>query len=192
MSLKKENKVESTEPTQEQVKTEPVQENVEKQQDPLMEMTDLLKRTQANFENYRKQTEKRVEDIRLMASRNIISQLLPVIDNFELAIKSGSNNVQNNELVKGIELIYSQFFTILEDNGVKAIESEGKKFDPYLHEALIKVESMLPENVVVEELQKGFTLNNVVIRHAKVKLSSGKKLEVKEENKNENNNQGGQ
>ena len=159
------------------------------QQDLLAEMKDLLQRTQANFENYRKQTEKRVEDIRLMASKDIILQLLPVIDNFELALKSADTNPNTDDFLSGIELIYSQLFSLLEDRGVSIIKK--KQFDPFYHEALMKVDSKLPENTIVEELQKGFILNDRVIRHAKVKISSGickEDRECKNNNSEENKN----
>ncbi len=97
--------------------------------DELTEMKDLLQRTQANFENYRKQVEKRVEEIQDTAAKEVILQLLPVLDNLELALKSTDKNLV--ELKKGIELIYSQLFSILENQGVKVIEA--KKFDPYFH-----------------------------------------------------------
>lgn len=139
----------------------------------LEEITDLTKRTQANFENYRKQVEKRVEEIQDLAAKDLILQLLPVLDNLELALESVDKNLV--EFRKGIELIYSQLFSILEAQGVKVIEA--KKFDPYFHEPLLKVESEAPENSILEEFQKGFMLNNRVIRHAKVKLSAGKKKE---------------
>lgn len=142
--------------------------------DELTEMKDLLQRTQANFENYRKQVEKRVEEIRDMAAKDVILQLLPVLDNLELALKSGDKNLV--EFREGIELIYSQLFSILENQGVKVIEAQ--KFDPYLHEPLLKVESEAPENSILEEFQKGFMLNNKIIRHAKVKLSAGMKKTV--------------
>ncbi len=143
--------------------------------DRLAEVTDLLQRTQANFENYRKQTEKRVEEIRKMASKDMILQILPVLDNFELALKNSENK---EEFIKGVELIYSQLFSMLENNGVKIINAE-KEFDPFYHEALMKVDSELSENQIVEEFQKGFTLNDKVIRHSKVKVSSGKKPNCK-------------
>lgn len=139
----------------------------------LAEMTDLLKRTQANFENYRKQQEKRIEEIQQFASRDIIVQLLPLLDNFELALKN--NNCSKEDLAKGIELIYAQLFETLEQNGVKTIITADQNFDPYLHEALLKIPSEQPENRILEELQKGFTLHDKVIRHAKVKLSAGQK-----------------
>ena len=139
------------------------------------ELLDLLKRTQANFENYRKQTEKRIEEIRSMASQNIILQVFPILDNFELAFKAAPKNEQNKELLQGMELIYAQLFSILENNGIKIIQTKDQKFDPYQHEALIKEPSEKPENTILEEFQKGYTLNDRVIRHAKVKISSGKK-----------------
>ncbi|MBT3297463.1 nucleotide exchange factor GrpE [archaeon] len=144
--------------------------------DPLTEVTELLQRTQANFENYRKQTEKRVEEIRKMASKDVILQVLPVLDNFELALK---NSEKNEEFMKGIELIYSQLVSVLENNGVKIINTD-KNFDPFYHEALMKVDSDLSENKIIEEFQKGYILNDKVIRHSKVKVSSGKKPKCKE------------
>jgi len=153
----------------------------ESKQKLLVDMKNLLQRTQANFENYRKQTEKRVEEIRLMAAKDIIVQILPVLDNFELALKSNNDHTSectNETFTEGVELIYSQFFSVLENNGVSVMDKT--KFDPFYHEALMKIDSKLPENTIVEELQKGFILNDKVIRHAKVKISSGICKEDKE------------
>lgn len=136
------------------------------------ELKELLQRTQANFENYRKQMEKRFQEIRNMAARKIILQILPVIDNFELALKQEQ---KGEEFVKGMELIYSQLNDILEHNQIKIIETKQQRFDPYLHEALLKVDSEQPEDQILEEFQRGFTLQGEVIRHAKVKVSSGKR-----------------
>ena len=141
--------------------------------DPLAEMTELLKRTQANFENYRKQQEKRIEEIKSLAAKEIILQVIPVLDNFDLALKNSSINPQ--EFIKGVELIYSQLLEVLENNGVKPILTENQTFDPFYHEALMRVDSEFPVNTILEEWQKGFTLHNKVIRHAKVKISVGKK-----------------
>ncbi len=147
--------------------------------DPLQEMTDLLKRTQANFENYRKQTEKRVEDIKLTAAKDVILQLLPILDNFQLAIGSAEKNIEKNpqaqDLLKGIELIYAQFNELLEKNDVHPLHTQHQLFSPYHHEALMKVPSELPENTIIEEFQRGYTLHGQVIRHARVKISAGKK-----------------
>ena len=142
-----------------------------KKKEDSAEIKDLLLRTQANFENYRKQTEKRIEEIRQMASRNLIIQLLPVLDNFELALKTA--NTQNKDFLQGIELIYSQLNSVLSENGVKKIE-EKKMFDPNFHEALMKIESDQPEETILETLQNGYTLHDKMIRVARVKISAGK------------------
>jgi molecular chaperone GrpE len=147
--------------------------NEENKNNKLLEMKDLLQRKQAELENYRKQVDKRFIEIRELANRDIILQLLPIIDNFELALKFDDGHTSEKTFVEGVELIYSQFFSMLENNGVKMIEKE--EFNPYYHEALMKVESNLPENTIIEVLQKGFTLHNKVIRPARVKLSAGKK-----------------
>ena len=148
----------------------PVEQSLSPEQQ-LQELKELLQRTQANFENYRKQMEKRFEEIQQFAAKSIIMELLPILDNFELALKHAQNHA---DFSKGMELIYSQLLTLLEDNGVKAFSSAGQRYDPYVHEALLKVDSDLPENTVVEEFQKGYTLHTKVIRHARVKISSGK------------------
>ncbi|MBU1643697.1 MAG: nucleotide exchange factor GrpE [Nanoarchaeota archaeon] len=146
------------------------------------EMKELLQRTQANFENYRKQTEKRIEEIKQIAAKEIIVELLSIVDNFELALKNIGCNEVPKEFKEGIELIYSQLMNILKDRNIKKIPAEGENFNPHFHEALMKVEANLPENKILEVFQDGFTLNGKVLRHAKVKISSGKK---NTENKNE-------
>ncbi|MBI2668578.1 nucleotide exchange factor GrpE [Candidatus Woesearchaeota archaeon] len=159
----------------------------EPQADPVQEMKELLQRTQANFENYRKQMEKRMEELRQTAAKEIIMQLLPVIDNFELALKNAHTNT--NDIVQGVQLIYSQLISMLEEQGVQPINVEHKLFDPYLHEPLLKVESDLPANTIIEELQKGYTLHGAVLRHTKVKLSAGRKNPIQENTKNKTDNQ---
>jgi molecular chaperone GrpE (heat shock protein) len=137
----------------------------------LGEITELLQRNQASFDNYRKQTEKRIQDILQLASRDVIVQMLPVMDNLQLALDNAQKHENHQEFIEGVALINSQLNTMLRDNGVKEIEA--KKFDPYFHEALMKIESDLPENEIIEVMQRGFTLNDQVIRHARVKLSAG-------------------
>ncbi|PIN76568.1 nucleotide exchange factor GrpE [Candidatus Woesearchaeota archaeon CG10_big_fil_rev_8_21_14_0_10_36_11] len=146
---------------------------IQPENDPMGEMRELLQRTQAQFENYRKQTEKRVIEMEQMASKQIIEQFLPIIDNLELALKNKCD--AKDEFVQGIELIYAQLKTLLADNGIETIKTTNELFDPYFHEALMKVESETPENTIVEEFQKGFMLHGHVIRHAKVTISAGKK-----------------
>jgi len=103
------------------------------------ELTDLLKRTQANFENYRKQMQSYSEEIKKMAARDVVLQLLPVLDNFELALKTVAKKEAAKDLVSGMELIYSQLMKVLQDNQVVQLDTQGQDFDPYYHEALMKI-----------------------------------------------------
>jgi len=148
-------------------KTGKEQDELQVSKDNIVELTDTLKRIQAEFENYKKRTEKEQEDFKKYSDKELIKKLLPIIDNFELAFQ---NNSKNEDFIKGVELIYSQLFQILEEKGLKSIKAVGEKFDPYKHEALL-IEKSNKENIVLEELQKGYTLNDRVIRHTKVKVS---------------------
>ncbi len=136
----------------------------------IKDLTETLQRLQAEFENFKKQVDKRNPEMEKMASKKIVLELLPVLDSFELALKNKDNS---KECVKGIELVYSQLFSILEKEGLKPIKAMGEKFDPYKHEALLKEESKEEEDVVIDEIQKGYTLNSQIIRFSKVKLSKG-------------------
>ncbi len=148
----------------------------ETQQSPSYdELKDLLLRTQANFENYRKQMEKRMDELKQMAGKDILVQLLPIIDEFQLALRSMNENTSTQDMMKGMELLYAQLNALLEHNNVQPIPTESVPFDPYYHEALMKVVSHLPENTILEEFQKGYTLQGKVLRHARVKLSAGEK-----------------
>lgn len=129
------------------------------------ELTNDLKRLQAEFENYRKRIERDRELEKTQAKKEIILKLLGVLDNFELALKAG----QTGEFAKGIELIYAQLLSALESEGLKVIPT--KKFDPQYHEALLMEENEKENGTILEVLQKGYTLKGIVIRHAKVKLS---------------------
>ncbi|MBN2112371.1 nucleotide exchange factor GrpE [Candidatus Woesearchaeota archaeon] len=163
---KQENKKTAEEKTQEP----------EKPKDSTKELIETLQRVQADFENYKKRVEKEKKEFTKIACSGIISEILPILDTFELALK---NTDDKEEFTKGVEMIYSQLFSTLEKIGLKPIESEGKKFDPYLHEALMQEESDKEEGTVIEEFQKGYLLNGKVIRHSKVKIS--KKKEAKDD-----------
>lgn len=155
----------------------PLPEQSEQKAAPLTieELTDLLKRTQANFENYRKQMQTHIEEIKKMASRDIVVQLLPVIDNFELALKNVSvKNELAEEFIGGMRLIGTQLMKVLEENGVIPMETIGKKFDPYYHEALMKVSTDKDQDTIREEFQKGYLMQGKVLRHAKVKVGAEK------------------
>ncbi len=153
-----------------QAEEECCEKNTEEQ---LAELTDLLKRTQANFENYRKQIEKRMEEQQLFATRSLLMDILPVIDTFDLALKNSPS--------KELELIYTQMQGVLKQQGVEAWETDGTLFDPLYHEALLKEESDLPEGTILETYQRCFTLHGKVLRHARVKISAGKTTTEKTE-----------
>src|SRR3989344_1868325 len=122
------------------------------------ELTDLLQRTHANFQNYRKQMQLQIEDIKKMSARDIILQILPVLDNFELALKNMPDEVgngKNKDFVQGMELIYAQLLELTQNNNVVAIETKDKDFDPYYHEALMKVPSEVPENKINNQNKNG-------------------------------------
>jgi molecular chaperone GrpE len=137
----------------------------------LAELKDTLQHLQAEFENYRKRCDRENEQFVLRANEGITKKLLPILDNFELAMNS---KAEKEELQKGMELIYSQLFDALECSGLQRIECVGKKFDPYLHEALLCEENKAEPGVVIDELQKGYMLNDKVLRHSKVKISKAK------------------
>ena len=132
------------------------------------DLTESLQRLQAEFENFKKRTEKEKLDFCKYAEKDLITNLLPILDNFELAL---NNTQEGSEFIKGIELIYAQLVSELEKKGLEKIESLGQKFDPYKHEALMQEESKEKEGTILEELQKGYQLNNLIIRTAKVKVS---------------------
>ncbi|MBS3133029.1 nucleotide exchange factor GrpE [Candidatus Woesearchaeota archaeon] len=136
---------------------------------------DALQRLQAEFENYKKRCEKENAAFRKYANAELVKSMLPLLDSFEMALK---NTADKEKFVKGVELIYAQLYSMLEDYGLKRIEANGKQFDPYKHEVLLQEESE-KDGVVLEELQKGYLLDDAVIRHSKVKV--GKKREVEEE-----------
>jgi molecular chaperone GrpE len=148
-------------------------ETVESVEGPTVdELTLMLKRVQADFENYRKQQDKRMEDFRFILKRENLTKILPVIDNFSLALKNTSNP---GEFTKGIELIYAQFQDFLKDNGVCIVSYDA--YNPELHEALMKVDNESKENTILEVFQDGYMLDGRVLRPAKVKVSNGDKNE---------------
>jgi molecular chaperone GrpE len=134
------------------------------------ELLNDLKRLQAEFDNYRRREAENKKNSAKLANEGLVESLLSVVDNFQLAIKAAEN--QNSR--QGIELIYSQLMDILGDSGLEEIQTEGK-FDPELHEAMMKEQSDEEENSILEVFQQGYKFNGKVLRHAKVKVSGGKK-----------------
>jgi len=142
----------------------------DEKEDKIKDLTETLQRLQAEFDNYRKRVEKEKCEFVKYSKAEIISKILPTLDSFELALK----NKKGESFEKGVELIFSQLYQILEHEGLKPIEAAGRKFDPYLHDVLLKEKSDKEEDIVLEELQKGYMLNDKVIRHSKVKVSEKK------------------
>lgn len=137
------------------------------------ESWDKLLRLQADFENTRKRLEKEKQDFIKFANEGIILELLNVLDDLERTIELAESGHQDlSSFLKGVEMILSHLYEMLKEYGVKPIEAKGKIFDPHLHEALMQAENAeLPEHTIVEEMQKGYMLNDRVIRTSKVKVS---------------------
>ncbi len=130
-----------------------------------------LQRLKAEFDNYRKRTQKEKEDAAKYASESIIISLLPVLDNFERAVESSQASTDFDALSQGVKMIQKQLLRVLEDEGLKIIEAVGQEFDPNLHDALLREETGDKDNIVLAELQKGYFLKDKVIRPSKVKVS---------------------
>lgn len=154
-----------------------IKQKKEDQEAKIKELTEILQRVQAEFENYKKRCEKENSEFIKYANADLIKKLLPILDNFELALKDCR---AKDDFYKGMELIYSHLIEALHSQGLKHIECVGKKFDPYYHEALLTEESDKEENTILEEMQKGYLLNDKVIRHSKVKVAKKKKEEKKQ------------
>ena len=134
-----------------------------------------LKYLQADFENYKKMVAREREMYEMCATEELTKSLLPIIDNLEIAIASAKQNEDRASFVEGIELIYKDLMSILGEEGLKSLKAVGEKLDPYKHEVIMTViDDGLPEDTVLEELEKGYMLGSKVIRTAKVKVSKVK------------------
>ena len=159
--------------------TEEVQEETEttakpdKKDQKVQELNDKLMRTIAEFDNFRKRSEKEKSTMFEFGAKDIIEKILPVLDNFERGLGSISEEEKGSAFAQGIEQIYKQFVSVLEDAGVKVIETVGKEFDPNLHNAVMHVEDdALGENIIAEEFQKGYMYKESVVRHSMVKVAN--------------------
>jgi molecular chaperone GrpE len=131
-----------------------------------------LQRLQADFDNYRKRTQKEKEETVKYAAERIVEAMLPILDNFERAVNSSKTNKDFNAFSQGVEMIFKQMQNTLTKEGLTPMEAVGQPFDPNLHDAVLQVESdEYPENTVVEELQKGYYLKEKVLRPSMVKVS---------------------
>lgn len=142
----------------------------EKLQQQVEELTDRLKRSMAEFDNFRKRTEKEKSGMYIIGAKDIVEKMLPVVDSFERGLMQAP---EGDAFADGMQLIYKQLMTTLEDLGVKSIEAVGKEFDPNLHNAVMHVDDEeAGENIVVEEFQKGYTYKDFVVRHSMVKVAN--------------------
>jgi molecular chaperone GrpE len=140
-----------------------------------------LKYLQADFENYKKMVAREREMYEMRATEELTKSLLPLIDNLEIAIASAKQSEDEPSFVEGIELIYKDMMAVLGRAGLKPIKAVGEKLDPYTHEVIMTViDDGLPEDTVLEELEKGYMLGSKVIRTAKVKVSKVKSPPLEE------------
>ena len=134
------------------------------------ELTDRLKRSMAEFDNYRKRTEKEKSSMYIIGAKDIVEKMLPIVDNFERGLAQAP---EDDPFAEGMKMIYKQMMTAFDEMGVKPIETVGKEFDPNLHNAVMHVEDeSVGENIVVEEFQKGYTYKDFVVRHSMVKVAN--------------------
>jgi len=140
----------------------------EKQRDEYLELSRRLK---ADFVNLKKESEEHILRIKDLVNANVILEILPVLDSLDLALKHTPEELKENNWTKGMLSIKGQFEGILKGMGVEEILSVGEAFDSNLHEAIAQEESDKGEGIILEELQKGYKLNNKVIRASKVKVS---------------------
>lgn len=137
------------------------------------ELTDKLKRQMAEFDNFRKRTEKEKSGMYEIGAKSVIEKMLPVVDNFERGLAGVAEEQKDDPFVAGMEKIYKQILGVLEELEVKPIEAVGQEFDPNLHNAVMHVEDeALGENIIAEEFQKGYTYRDTVVRHSMVKVAN--------------------
>lgn len=137
------------------------------------ELKDRLARQMAEFDNFRKRTEKEKSAMYEIGTRDMIEKMLPVLDNFERGLASVPEEQKNASFAEGMEMIYKQFAKALEDAGVEAIEALGQQFDPNLHNAVLHVEDdSFGENEISQELQKGYKYRGTVVRHSMVQVAN--------------------
>lgn len=148
-------------------------EKKDKKDVQIEELTDRLKRQMAEFDNYRKRTEKEKSAMFEVGAKSVIEKMLPVIDNFERGLATLSEEERTAPFAEGMDKIYKQLLASLEEIGVKAIEAKGQEFDPNFHNAVMHVDDEnFGENIVAEEFQKGYTYRDSVVRHSMVKVAN--------------------
>ncbi|RYD78770.1 MAG: nucleotide exchange factor GrpE [Sphingobacteriales bacterium] len=149
---------------------EEVAENSENPDNAVKELQDKYMRLFADFENFRRRTTLEKRDLILSGNKDLLMNILPVFDDFERALSSMEKATDINAVKEGVMLIFNKFRNVLQQSGLKDIDSKGKDFDPELHDALTKIPAPSADlkGKVVDEIQKGYTLHDKIVRHAKV------------------------
>lgn len=146
---------------------------LEKLEEKVAELEDARVRQLAEFENFRKRSEKEKSQMFEVGAKSVIEKILPVLDNFERGLAGVPEEEKGTPFVEGIEMVYKQILTAFEEIGVKPIEAVGKEFDPNFHNAVMTVEDdSLESGMIAEELQKGYLYKESVVRHSMVKVVS--------------------
>ena len=145
----------------------------DKKDEKIEELTDKLTRQMAEFDNFRKRTEKEKSQMYEIGAKDIIDKILPIVDNFERGLGAVTEEEKEDPFVQGMEKVYKQLMTTLDGIGVKPIEAVGKEFNPDFHNAVMHVEDEeLGENIIAEEFQKGYMYHDSVVRHSMVKVAN--------------------
>jgi molecular chaperone GrpE len=142
-------------------------------QSDLDRFRDLALRSQADFENYKKRASREKEDAIKYANSSLLQRLVSILDNFELGLAAAKTESERSPIYSGMVLVQKQLNDLLEENGLQAIEAEGKKFDPNLHEAIAHESSEAPEETVIRQTRRGYRFKDRLLRPARVVVSSG-------------------
>ncbi len=145
----------------------------DKKDEKIEELTDRVARQMAEFDNFRKRTEREKSQMYEVGAKDIIEKILPIVDSFERGLAAVAEDQKADPFVDGMDKVYKQLITTLESAGVTPIEAVGKPFDPEFHNAVMHIDDeSLEENIVVEEFQKGYMYRDSVVRHSMVKVAN--------------------
>lgn len=149
------------------------QEKIEKLEEKLADMEEKRVRQLAEFENFRKRSDKEKSQMFEVGAKTVVEKMLPVVDNFERGLQAVPEEEKDTPFVQGVELVYKQLMTVFDELGVKPIEAVGQEFDPNLHNAVMMVDDdTLESGMVAEEMQKGYMYKESVVRHSMVKVAN--------------------
>lgn len=149
-----------------------VKPDIDSLKQQLAELTEALQRERADATNIRRRHDEEMTGLRVRVKAHVVKELLPVIDNFERALKHVPKELENNDYIKGVQGVVKQFEKTLAEMGVERIKTVGEHFDPHLHEAVSMEEGEGKHEIVSEELQSGYRLGDSVIRHAMVRVKA--------------------